>query len=221
MMIAGAVLGFFALAASLFSSFVLYRVAGSAQAELETRTLSLGGELERQKRLTVEAEMKLGQLRKLAGPRDVDFAAFVKSLEGKPKSPIVIWYLPDTSDGYWFANRLTGAFIAAKWPVSPPVPIPEIKSNPKDSLPDFVPLAVAAGGQSSGITVVSNPAADDGATMVDTSKWAVMTAISTAVTNAFGAFGGASNSVPPGTLRIVVAAKTDPIFKSSEPVPKK
>jgi hypothetical protein len=41
-MIVGAVFGFLALAATLFSSFVLYRVADKAQVELATKTQSLG-----------------------------------------------------------------------------------------------------------------------------------------------------------------------------------
>ena len=32
-----------------------------------------------------EAELKLGELRKLAGPREIKFDAFKKALEGKPK----------------------------------------------------------------------------------------------------------------------------------------
>jgi len=43
-------------------------------------------------------------------------------------------------------------------------------------------------------------------------KLAVMTAIGEAVGT--GTFGGENSSVPIGTLRIIVAAKAGPIFKS-------
>src|SRR5580692_8801330 len=39
--------------------------------------------------------------------RDIDFDVFKDEIEGKLKAPVAIWYLPDTSDGYWFASRLS------------------------------------------------------------------------------------------------------------------
>jgi len=56
LMIAGGVLGFVALGATLASSFVLWRVAGVAQTELESKTSSMNVELERQKTKTSEFE---------------------------------------------------------------------------------------------------------------------------------------------------------------------
>ena len=44
LMIAGGALGFFALAASLSSSFILWKVAGRAQTELQSKTSSLDAE---------------------------------------------------------------------------------------------------------------------------------------------------------------------------------
>ena len=46
-----------------------------------------------------EAELKLEQLRNLAGPRDINFDIFRREIEGKPKAHVQIWYLPDSSDG--------------------------------------------------------------------------------------------------------------------------
>jgi hypothetical protein len=73
-----------------------------------------------------EAELKLEQLRKLSGPRDINFDTFQKELQGKPKAPVVIWYLPDSSDGYWFASRLFAALNTAKGEVAFPTTIPDI-----------------------------------------------------------------------------------------------
>jgi hypothetical protein len=49
---------------------------------------------------------------------------FKKELEGKAKAPVVIWYLPDSSDGWWFASRLEVALNIAGWNVERPIPIP-------------------------------------------------------------------------------------------------
>lgn len=43
---------------------------------------------------TKEAELKLAQLRKLSGPRDINLEVFKRELEGKPKATVAIWYLP-------------------------------------------------------------------------------------------------------------------------------
>jgi hypothetical protein len=54
-------------------------------------------------------------LRRLAGPRDINHEAFKKELEGKPQSLVEIWYLPDISDGFWFAHKLSVALGVAGW----------------------------------------------------------------------------------------------------------
>jgi hypothetical protein len=46
-----------------------------------------------------QAELRVAELQKLAGPRMMNPEAFRKALEGKPKAHVAIWYLPDTSDG--------------------------------------------------------------------------------------------------------------------------
>lgn len=72
-MIGGAALGAMALAASLFSSFVLYRVADRTQTELKSTAQTLGLELEQQKTLTAEAMQRAAEaqleLDKFRAPR--------------------------------------------------------------------------------------------------------------------------------------------------------
>jgi hypothetical protein len=63
LMIAGGVLGFVALGATLASSFVLWRVAGVAQTELESKTSLMDVELERQKAKTSEFEKETALLK--------------------------------------------------------------------------------------------------------------------------------------------------------------
>jgi hypothetical protein len=173
---------------------------------------------------TADAELKLAQLRKLSGPRDVDFDAFKKEIEGKPKAPVVIWYLPDSSDGYWFASRLFTALGIAKWDVAFPTPIPDLDEKSVEapmpgatkllSILRGMPRAVNAGGQPSGVTVVgANEQLDS---TQETPLRALLNALSKS-TN-FGMYGSGGSQfmpVPPGTLRVVIAAKTDPLFRDT------
>jgi hypothetical protein len=63
LMVAGGVLGFAALGATLASSFVLWKVAGVAQTELESKTSSMNVELEHQKTKTSEFEKEAALLK--------------------------------------------------------------------------------------------------------------------------------------------------------------
>jgi hypothetical protein len=162
-----------------------------------------------------EAELKLGQLRALAGPRDIKFEEFKKALEGKPKAPVSIWYLPDSSDGYWFASRLQVALGISGWSVDAwPRPIPEPDQN--NVLVRDMPRAVAAGGQAMGVTVVGDQGTpgDDSDMRGNTAFKALFDALTkgTNLTGVYGASGSQFTPVPKGTLRVVVAAKPDPMF---------
>lgn len=178
---------------------------------------------------TADAELKLAQLRKLAGPRDINIETFKKELEGKPKAPVVIWYLPDSSDGYWFATRLLSALVSAGWQVAWPTAIPDFDEQfvgslfPNDAnliaLLRGQPRAVNAGGQPSGVTVVGDSIKGD-FMKEDTPFRALFNALSKS-TN-FGMYGSGGSQfmpVPKGTLRVVVAAKTDPMFMDKTSIP--
>jgi hypothetical protein len=166
------------------------------------------------------AELGTEQLRRLAGPRGINQEAFSKALEGKPKSPVQIWYLPEIPDGFWFANQLVSALIAAHWDIlEPPTPIRLGEPDPNDKYARYVPPLMALGAQPSGITVVAHgvPADID----KDHSSWsALVNAI--AVGMGTSAAGGFNASVPEGVLRVIIAAKPDPIFptKPEQTAPK-
>jgi hypothetical protein len=135
-------------------------------------------------------------------------------LEGKPKATVAIWYLPDSSDGYWFASRLHGALIMSGWQVDGygPTPIPEPDSN--NLLPRGMPRAVVAGGQPWGVTVVGDASVgSDFDPKAETPLNALFNAL--AKSTDFGMYatpGSQFSPVPRGALRVVVAAKADPIF---------
>jgi len=127
MMLVGAVLAFLALAASLFSSFVLYRVAGNAQTELETKTLALGKELEGQRTLTAEANARAIEaqlaLEKFRAPRTLDdakFAMLVEKLKPFAGQLVIVGSYKDVAESANFAKRLEAAFVAAGWKLADP-----------------------------------------------------------------------------------------------------
>lgn len=157
---------------------------------------------------TTEAELKLAQLRKFSGPRLLNQSVFLKELADVPKSPVEIWYLPDSSDGYLFSFQLYGALIGAGWKPESPKAIPEPPQNM--AFPSSgIPRAVLAGGQPSGATLVGHLSEKE-----NLSFKGLYAAL--AKSTEFGFTGSVAASfffpLPDGTFRIVIAAKTDPIF---------
>jgi hypothetical protein len=170
-----------------------------------------------------ESELKLQELRKLSGPRDVNFEAFKKELEGKPRAPVEIWYIPDSSDGYWFASRLRAALGISGWQVEGlnPTPIPEPDQN--NLLIRGMPRAVVAGGQPMGVTVVGDQGTpgNDSDMQGDTPFRALFNALAkgTNLVGIYGASGSQFTPLPKGTLRVVIAAKADPMFADTPSAP--
>jgi len=220
--------GFLALGACaalivVFSQWVIIRLqkteAQEAAAVFERFKLETGKEIADANARQKEAELKLAQLRKLAGPRDIKFDVFRRELEGKPKAPVVIWYLPDSSDGYWFASRSFGALASMGWVegLSGPTPIPEPDQN--NLLIRDMPRAVVAGGQPWGVTVVGDsPMGTSPDPKADTPFNALFHALSKSTDfGMYGSSGSQFSPVPKGTLRVVVAAKADPMFRDNPP----
>ncbi|WP_157083445.1 hypothetical protein [Bradyrhizobium manausense] len=179
-----------------------------------------------------EAELKLAQLRKLAGPREINFERLNEALKGQAKAPVVIWYVPEVSDGYWFASRLFSALHSAGWDPSWPQAVPELTKEDVDKvMPDASgrlfsvlrgqPPAMNAGGQPSGVTVVGD---GDHTNLEQNAPASAFKALFQALSKStdFGMYGSGGSQfmpVPKGTLRVVIAAKTDPIFVDTPPVP--
>jgi len=167
---------------------------------------------------TADAELKLAQLRKLAGPRGINLDTFKKELEGKPKHSVQIWYLPDLSDGWSFSFRLQVALLQVGWQADDPVEIPA--PDPNNLMVRNMPRAVVAGGQPWGITVVGDfPMGSTGDNIKDDSSYLVLLSALAKSTD-FGMQGSSGSQfspVPKGMLRVVVAAKADPIFMDNPP----
>jgi hypothetical protein len=199
LMIGGAVLGFAALGATVTSSFILWKTAGVAQANLETETTRMKLDIALANARAREAELALS---KVVVARSLPIDCFVDVLRGKPTSQVEIWFLAESPDGFSFSVELSNALKSAGWTVGPLVPLPEPVSSKQ-----FMSRAAAAGGQPSGISVVSH----EQESLLGTASGALLTALTACMGNG-NAIGLVDKSVPVGILRVVVAAKPEPIF---------
>jgi hypothetical protein len=198
------------------------REALAANVALTTFKSKTAGEIAEANARQKEAELKLEQLRNFSGQRRVDREILKNELQGKPKAPVAIWYLPDSSDGYWFATGLFADLQTCGWQADFPIPIPDIDDQTVEKImpggPRLLsmlranPRAVNAGGQPSGMTVVGDGISGD-TDAPDTPFKALLNAL--AKSTFFGVYGSGASQfmpVPKGTLRIVISAKPDPIF---------
>ena len=71
-------------------------------AEAETAKASIADAQARQK----SAELDLRRLKELAGPREINGAKFLATLEGKAGAAVVIEYAPDAKDGFSTGRQL-------------------------------------------------------------------------------------------------------------------
>jgi|SRR5580700_7002884 hypothetical protein len=62
-----------------------------------------------------KAHLQIERMRKVSAARDIAEDKFVRTLQGKPKVPVQIWYLADASDTWVFAIRLRNALTKAGW----------------------------------------------------------------------------------------------------------
>jgi hypothetical protein len=112
LLLCGAATAILAMATVMFL-FIQYWSSGVRERHTEWRTSALELKTAEANARAKEADLKLEQLRRLAGPRSLNHDVFLKELEGKPKAHVAIWYLPDTSDGWAFSIRLLGALRRA------------------------------------------------------------------------------------------------------------
>ena len=134
------------------------RETAAAEEALDRYKVDTGKQIAEANARQKEAELKLAKLRKLASPRSIDVETFVKTLEGKPKAHVQIWYLPDVSDVWMLSFQLKIALLHAGWQVDEPIEIPEPDS--KNPLVKGMPRAMVAGGQPSGVTIVRDGTTD-------------------------------------------------------------
>lgn len=208
-----AICGGVGVAAAFISAIVGYQLT---EKSLKDSDVKIAEATARQ----TEAELKLEQLRKFAGPRSINVEAFMKALEGKPKGHVQIWYLPDLSDGWSFSFQIQVALGQAGWEVDDPVEIPA--PDPNNIMLRNMPRAMAAGGSPSGVTIVGTDPPGTSTTPVEgTPCHSLWDAFMKGMKGGFFLLRGAGGSqfmpVPTGMVRIVVAAKDEPIFPDPPP----
>jgi hypothetical protein len=115
-----------------------------------SQALERAGTLERDAAIIREraatAELRLEQLRKDLGPRQLQRDRFIKEITGQPSARVEIMYLQDDPECFGLAQQIWLALESAKWPVEVPKVIPPLAAN--------FPTAMSVGGQPSGVTVV-------------------------------------------------------------------
>ncbi|HZK92016.1 MAG TPA: hypothetical protein VFC56_17890 [Stellaceae bacterium] len=163
---------------------------------------------------TAQAELKLEELRRRAGPRNIDHDGFVKEIAGRPKALVDIVYVSDVSDGFWLGKQLERALIAAQWEITSTSPSPlDPGIHPDKEGGQLLSAHVAAGAQPSGITVVTSGTLDEFLKNPDDNS--PQTGLARAISFSIGsvAYGMANPSVPEGTLRVIIAGRSDPTFE--------
>lgn len=113
-MIAGGALGFCALAASLSSSFILWKVAGHAQSELLTKTSSLDAEAAKA-RLETEKLKAVVTWRTLSAEQNSELD---KVLSQKPGAVNLRWQDGDP-EALFLAIQISQVLQRAHWNVAP------------------------------------------------------------------------------------------------------
>jgi hypothetical protein len=144
-------------------------------------------------------------------PRTVVRDVLVRALEGKPKARVQIWLLNESDDLIRLASQLHAVLIAAGWPVEKPSVIPQLYRL------DDASMAIAAGGEPNGITVVGDPlepAGDDGEDKPSFN--ALFNAIRLSVDDlVYGNPDTKLMPLPEKTLRVVIAEKPEALFANA------
>jgi hypothetical protein len=153
------------------------------------------------------AKLQLQLLQTRVGPRRVNDEELKKSLADVPEVPVEILFPEDDGEAWGLAWQITSVLVSIEWPVVGPFPL-KPSENPKLA---FFPPQMAAGGQHTGVTLVtcggSGGRADPRyATAADALWEALKRAISGDVVSV-ELNAGAPMLPPPQILRVVVASK--------------
>jgi hypothetical protein len=90
-------------------------------------------------------------------PRILNGEYLAQQLKGGPKGPVEIWYAPNDTEAFRFAEQIYRAVSAAEWTVSEPIPIPQDAGERGLKQLNAPPAARFSGAQSrSGLTVLSS-----------------------------------------------------------------
>jgi hypothetical protein len=113
LMIAGGALGFFALAASLSSSFILWKVAGRAQTELQSKTSSLDAESAKS-RLETEKLKAVVAWRTISTAQNIELEKVLSEGHGS----VNLRWTDGDPEALFLAIQISQVLQKAKWQVA-------------------------------------------------------------------------------------------------------
>ena len=113
LMIAGGALGFFALAASLSSSFILWKVAGRAQTELQSKTSSLDAESAKS-RLETEKLKAVVAWRTISAAQNTELEKVLSEGHGS----VNLRWTDGDPEALFLAIQISQVLQKAKWQVA-------------------------------------------------------------------------------------------------------
>lgn len=187
------------------------RLQDAIRADAEAKTELARKEAAVAREITARTELELERLKRQVGPRQLNREAFLKALEGQPKTPVEILYLRDDADSLEFAQEIDNLLKRAGWTVTAREPIP---TPPAARAGQEIPVAMSVGGQPSGVTVITHFVSEEeskarsdammGRAWLKT-PWTVLME---AFAQSMGAVRGSGNrTCPEGMLRVVVAPR--------------
>lgn len=157
-----------------------------------------------------EAELQLERLRAKMGPRQIDSAIFLATLEGKPKALVEIMFPKEDGESFMLAIQFRDHLRVAKWDVGEPISVPHT------DIPRLAnqPSHMAAGAQATGVAVVVRADTQEDVNRASDFKANTpINALRDAIVKTLGGVAGYAGgpdvfSAPPlGTVRIVVGPK--------------
>lgn len=164
-----------------------------------------------------ELNNETARLTKQSAPRQIDGAAFLKALAGKPKAPVEIVFPKEDGEAFMLALQFRDLLRVAKWQVTEPAPIPP------NEIPRLAnePSHMAAGGQAIGVTVAMGAETEEEMKLLgdslkmgndpepNTPLRALWLAILQSLGNTAAHLGvpGSFNTPAPGVIRIIVGPK--------------
>lgn len=198
------------LAAGLFTGVVGQQLTTISEREAATKIAAAHAKSAEANEKAKVAELKLEQLRRDVGPRQLNRASFLAALAGQAHVPVEIFFLRDDPECFDLAQQLRVALTDAGWNPGVLRPIPQPDGRNAD------PAAMAIDGQPSGVTVVVSAISEAEASATQNQMlgrdWVrtPWTVLSFAVQQGLGKVGGHAggpNAPPQGTLRLVVAPR--------------
>lgn len=213
-----AIAGAAAVFAGLFTGIVGHQLSVISAREADEKIAAAnarGAEAQRLAAASNEraqlAELKLEQLRRDVGPRQLNRTAFIAALTQQPSEPVEIAYLRDDPECFDLAQQLRRALEEAGWNVSNLAPIADrIEDDPN------LPRAMNLDGQPSGVVVVSHSISALEAEAMQRQflgqgwQHTPLTVLSYAIAQGLGKMGqhsGGRNAPPEGVLRLVIAPR--------------